>query len=544
MPIHQYRSGNRREDGWALLFNNNCTKHENKMFPSQEFTFTQCISEQPYDHRPTEDECSKIIFRPREVTINGLLEFACHGGVFSPTCRSTNTDGSFHIKAKTDNNFVSSSTVFFDFDNMSTPMQEFIDGLNFKPSFGYTSYRNGMEGLGFRFRLGYVFHKPIVGNQNYRELYVAVCTANDFPIETKATGGLDRRTEAQCYFGTRTDAETYYGGYKYAQQDFNEYRSTEKTQAFFESSKTSTLSTTVATNVSTDINPEFLTDFNNLNTQDFLNKYYPQYGQNYYHSLSTSLILDSTKWFFRYPDFYVEVRHKRQGKYTLKWQIGDDRKRKLFFTAQIMLHNMPTLTMENLLFNLRMERDWYYINTDGKVSNRYLIDVAKNTMVKRYTLNPTIHGTFKVNKKYWEEQGISTKAASNHIRRYLKVQTIRPLINAYASVSDNVKMLKEHGIKITERTLRRMVTEGDIQINNTGASYPYLSDCLKNVTIQGKPIETGILQLIRTDGTITQQAMADALMVDIRTIKRYIDDMKGKVIRREGNNRSGRWIVL
>ena len=331
---------------------------------------------------------------------------------------------------------------------------------------------------------------------------------------------------------------------KYSQQEFNDYRSTEKTIAFFPSTKASSRSTALKTNVSVDINPEFLVDFNTLNTQDFLTKYYPQYGQNYYHSLSTSLILDSTKWFFKYPDFYVEVRHKRQGKYTLKWQIGDDRKRKLFITAQIMLHNMPTLTMENLLFNLRVERDWYYINTDNKVSNRYLINVAKNTMVKRYTLNPTIHGTFKVNKKYWEEQGISTKAASNHIRRYLKVQTIRPLINAYASISENVKILKEHGIKISERTLRRMVTEGDIQINNTSVEYPYLLDCPKNVTIPDKPIVTGILQLIRTDGAITQKAMADALEVDIRTIKRYIDEMKGTAIRREGNNRSGRWVLI
>lgn len=514
------------------------------MFPTTEFTFTQCISEQHFDQRPTKKQCSEIVFRPREVTISRLLDYACHGGVFSPTCKSTNKDGSFKIKAKTDDNFVSSSTVFFDFDKMDIPMQEFIDGLNFKPSFGYTSYRNGLEGMGFRFRLGYVFYKPIVGAQNYRELYVAVSTANNFPIETDATGGLDRRTEAQCYFGTRTDAETYYGGYKYSTQEFNDYRSTEKTFAFFPSTKTSPTSTVITTNASVDVNPEFLTDFNTLSTQEFITKYYPIYGHNYVISLSTSLILDNTKMFFTYPEDYVAVLHKRKGNLTLKWEIGDNRKRKLFFTAQIMLHNVPSLTTENLLFNLRMERDWYYINTDNKVSNRYLINVAKNSMVKRYTLNPTEHGAFKVNKKFWKEQGISAQAASNHIRHYLKVQQVRPFINAYASISENVKILKEHGIKICDKTLRGMVTRGEIQINKSEAPHTYLSDCPSNVTIPDKPIVTGILQLIQTDGAITQQAMADALGVDIRTVKRYIDEMKGTVIRREGNNRSGRWVVL
>lgn len=510
------------------------------MFPTTEFTFVQCVSERPYDHKPTQEECSKIIFRPREVTIRNMLDYACHGGVFSPTCRSYKPDGSFHITDKDQQHFLSSSTLFFDFDNMKTPMYDFIDGLSYKPSFGYTSYHNGVEGKGYRFRLGYVFNHPIEGKKDFMEMYYAVKKANGFTFEAKGKeneGGLDTNTahEHTCYFGTHTDADTYYSGYYYAASEFSEYRTEHVVHS---------TSTTINVKASITVSDEFLTDFNALNTQDFLTKYYPEYGENYFHSLSTSLILDSTKWFFRYPDFYVEVRHKRQGKYTLKWQIGNDRKRKLFFTAQIMLHNMPTLTMENLLFNLRMERDWYYINTDNKVCNRYLINVAKNSMVKRYTLNPTKHGAFKVNKKFWEEQGISAKAASNHIRRYLKVQTIRPFINAYASISENVKILKEHGIKISEKTLRRMVTEGDIQINKTEASIPYLLDCPKNVTIQDKPIVAGILQLIRTDGAITQRAMADALDVDIRTIKRYIDEMKGTLIRREGNNRSGRWIEL
>lgn len=518
------------------------------MFPTHEFTFVQCISEQPYDHKPTEEECKKIIFRPREVTINGLLDFACHGGVFSPTCRSTTSDGSFHIKAKTDDNFVSSSTVFFDFDKMSTPMHEFVERLNYKPSFGYTSYNNGLDG--YRFRLGYVFQKPVIGSQNYRELYVAICTANDFPIETKFTGGLDKRTEAQCYFGTRADADTYYGGYMYALRDFNDYRCAELTQRFFVSSTSSSPSSTIAKNISTDINPEFLTDFNTLSTRDFVAKYSSTYAPGHFRSLSTSLLLDDSQMFYTYPDYYTAVTHRREGRYQLKWDIGTGRKNKIFWTAQIMLYNKPDLTIENLLYNLRLERDWYYVNKDNLISNQHLIRVAQRAMIVRYQPNQTKHGQFKTNSEFWEGQGIGAHAAANHVRGYLNAQRLIPYIDPNLSINENINRLREQGITLREgkavskNTLKRMVTKGYIQINNTPPPNTDLFGCSDVVTIQDKPIVTGILHLIRTDGTITQKAMAEALEVDIRTIKRYIDEMKGSLIRREGNNRSGRWVEI
>lgn len=507
------------------------------MFPTQEFTFRQYISEQLFSSKPSREALQNIIFRPREVTISLLLDYARHGGVFSPACRSNNADGSFHIRFKDRQHFESSSTVFFDFDDMATPMLDFIQTLPYKPSFAYTSFSNGLDGCGYRFRLGYVFNQPIVGNKNYRELYCAVRNANHFPTKSKGLGGLDELQEEQCYFGTNTNADTYNAGYYYSAAEFEKFRY--ETDAYALGHRT-----VQNVNASVDISPEFLTDFNTLTTQEFVTKYYPLYGRNYVVSLSTSLLMDETKMFFRYPEDYVAVLHKRRGKITLKWDRGDNRKRKLFFTAQIMLHNMPSLTVENLLFNLRLERDWYYINQDNKVNNLYLINAAKSAMLKRYELNPTNHGQFKVNMKFWEEQGISAQAAANHIRHYLKVQQVRPFINPCASITENVKVLKEHGISITDKTLKGMVTKGEIQINNSEAPHTYLSVFPDDVTIHDKPIVTGMLQLIQTDGAITQKVMAEALDVDIRTIKRYIDQMKGKLIRREGNNRSGRWVVM
>lgn len=500
-----------------------------------DFTFTLSVSEQRFRGKPSKSETSRITFRPRQLTTSTLLDYACDGRVFCPNFKSTNPNGEFHISAKTAANYDSTSVIFFDLDNMTIPMREFIFNLPFKPSFGYTSYSNGLAGKGNRFRLGYVFNHPIKGSQEFRAVYFAIANANNFPKKGSEVGELDTRLETQCYFGTRSDADVYHSRMVYAADEFDEYRASVSIPYY----QTST--PTILSNSPVTVDESFLNDFNTLGTADFLKKYFDQYHRNYLASLSSPLILDKSQMFYTYPDDYVTVYRLWKGKRTLKWDIGSNRKSRLFVTAQIMLHNVPTLTVENLLYNLRLERDWYYVNTDGKVNNRYLVQTCCRSMVKRSPLHPSSHKAFAVNKRFWKEQGVSAQAASNHIRAYLRTQRIRELINPYVSVEQNFEVLKENGVKICLKTLKRMVTRGDIQIYKTRSLPTVLSECRKDVT---NPVTNEILNLIKADGTIKQSTIAEMFELDIRTVKRYFKDMNGTLIRREGNNRNGRWVVI
>ena len=58
------------------------------------------------------------------------------------------------------------------------------------------------------------------------------------------------------------------------------------------------------------------------------------------------------------------------------------------------------------------------------------------------------------------------------------------------------------------------------------------------------PNDDTILELIRENEKITLTEIAKTLGVSEPTVNRHIKDMKGKMIDREGNNRSGRWIIL
>ena len=499
-----------------------------------DFTFTLSVSDQRFRGKPSKTEMSRITFHPRRVSSSTLLDLAYEGRVFCPTFKSSKPNGEFDISAKTSANFESSSVIFYDFDDMTVPMRDFIGSLTYKPSFGYPTYSNGL-GDKYRFRLGYVFDHPIVGGREFRSIYDAIAKANRFPKETTDAGGLDVRNEIQCYFGTRSTEDPYLSYMRYGAYEFDKYRTTTS------DTSTRTSTPTYVTNTSITIDESFLNDLNTLGTETFFKKYYDVYGRNYWASLSSRLVLDDSQMFFTYPDDYVAVTHKRRGKMTLKWDIGEGRKNKLFFTAQIMLFNEPTLTIENLLYNLRLERDWYYENSDGKVNNQYLIKAGCKSMVKRYPLHPSKHPSFTVNKQFWIEQGVSMQQAKNYVRAYLNVQRVRKFFNPFLSIKKNHELLKENGVKVSLRTLQRMVTRGDIQINQRAAVHTDLSDRRKDVT---NPVTNAILNLIRADGTIKQSTLAEMLELDIRTVKRYFKDMSGKFIKREGNNRTGRWVVI
>lgn len=497
---------------------------------SNEYRFTVGVSEQCFQNKLAKDDSQwkTIRFQPQEMSVNELLRYAIQGKIFCGCFRTNNEDGSFGCAEKTNDNFISTSSIFFDIDGSEYPMEEFIEKLPYKPTFAYTTLSNGTDGN--RFRLGFVFRRDIRGESNFNRMFNAIASANGFNTE----GGLDKLPCAQCYFGTTPFADTYSSDYIYSHYDFDDYVN--------DSTPVSAESTSIiTTTASTDIDKTFLNDFYHLPFSDFFEKYKEAYYRNYRLAVSPELILDESKMFYTYPQPYYCVRHKCRGMKQYKWTIGEDRKTKIFMTAQIMMKNNPSMSIENLLYGLRVEREWHYINHDNKISNDVLVEKAKYSMTNRYPISETEHGMFKVNKAFWEGQGVKVMQAVNYCRYQLRLNEIKKVFNPYMSIKDNCLLLNDNGIKISERTIKRMVTRGDIQIIETNTHNTILSQCRSDVT---NPVTNEILKLITYNNHVTQRELADTLQVDIRTIKRYFDEMKGVLIERVGNNRTGYWKVL
>lgn len=504
------------------------------MLANSEYEFTLFVSQKNYSSKPSKDEMPLMRFVPQQLTIESALECATQGKAFCYTFQSNKADGSLSVKDKKKENFISTSAIIYDFDDMNVSMADYINFIPYKPSFAYPTYSDGKNGLS-RFRLAYVLDVEILGESAFNAIYHAIANANKFTPETKEQGGWDVRSVAQMYFGTTQDVSTYISNTVYSIDDFEPYMvpvtvngtSTKK-------SESKSLNTCQYA-----IDKEFLYNLYHSKYEDFFKIYFDSYYSNYSQSLETTLTLSENEMWYEYPDDYVAVFRKREGKKVLKWNIGADRKKKLYITAQMMLHNRPDLTIENLIYNLYIERKHYYNNADNKINNQVLIDTAVNAFNRRINLNPSNHSSYRVNKEFWVEQGITVRQAIGIRQREENAKRILPYIDSNKTIKENYMILKEKEVKISEKTLRRMVTRGDIQIYNN-KSITLLSGCLSDVTIR----QNQIVELMKENNQITADEIAKQLDCDLRTIKRDIKKMKGVLIDRVGNNRSGHWVVL
>lgn len=504
------------------------------MLANSEYEFTLFVSQKNYSSKPTQGEMPKMRFTPQQLTIESALECAIQGKAFCYTFQSDKADGSLSVKDKKKENFISTSAIIYDFDDMKVSMADYINSIPYKPSFAYPTYSDGKNGLS-RFRLAYVLDDEILGESDFNAIYHAIANANKFTPETKEQGGWDVRSVAQMYFGTTQDVSTYISNTVYSINDFEPYA----VPVTENGTSTKKPISKNRNNYEYAIDEEFLDNLNNNTFERFFKIYFDSYYSNYRHSLETELTLSDNEMWYEYPEDYVAVLRKRQGKYTLKWGIGEDRKKKLYVTAQIMLYNCPDLTIENLIYNLDIERCWYYDNTDNKINNQVLIVTAVNAFNRRINLNPSKHSSYRVNKEFWSEQGVGVHQAKGFIRRERNVQEILPYIDSNKTIKENHQILIDNGFQISKRTVERMVARSDIYIYNY-KSMTLLSECRSDVTIRQKQI----IELMKTNDKITADEIAKQLDCDLRTIKRDIKKMKGVLIDRVGNNRSGHWVVL
>ena len=123
-----------------------------------------------------------------------------------------------------------------------------------------------------------------------------------------------------------------------------------------------------------------------------------------------------------------------------------------------MLHNMPDMSLEQLVYNLVRERDEYYCNKDGQLRESVLIDIAKNAFKYRdIPIQSKNKKKYKVNKDYWAEYGIKPNEAKNVIRGKLHEEEVLAVYDFSKSVKENLENLKALGIKAGKSYLYDLV---------------------------------------------------------------------------------------
>lgn len=414
---------------------------------------------------------AQIRYKRRTFTQNSLM-VVLNTGYCVAHCFKTQNE-IFTQSEKTNENFEYTQMIGVDIDDCNTDMETFIAGLKKKPTFAYTTFSNGIKGN--RFRMIYLFNQKIDSIPLYKAVY------NWLTEELNITDNC-MRSVSQQMFGTNFAAKLYKSDIWYDVPHFDESIITNQS-AIFKVQKSTTQNQLPKTshkypseynNIKRDTlyskcqlsekndhlisNNTVVKALYSMSPQDFI----CHYRQTYDYFTATPLHYENG--YALLPDDYCEI--------TRPWyreQVGDNAitvvrtlkhgdKRKIHMTntAVIIRKIKNDITFEHLLYILVCERTYYYDNSDKVLSNKELVNIAKWAMgIPVNELNPKRikHPKFKVDKKYWREQGKTPRQAANIVRGIIKEKEIGELYDFNLTDRENLAIMNEYGIKVSQRSL-------------------------------------------------------------------------------------------
>jgi len=430
--------------------------------------FKISISTVPYTDKNS-ISWGKVKYQQREISIADFVELVKQGYSF---CHCFKSKGEVMFQTeKRDSNFVSAQMVFIDIDNAEIPMCEFVAKLSKQPTVAYTTpnnYTYKSKWL-YRFRLCYLFDKPITDANNYSALYDCIMQSicADVP-EFISNDNCGRKASQQFGGNARDDVEVITSNNVFTFLDFPFQNNNASLSSLLFSNGRSRLR-----NVDVEINDtKFMADVNSLNPSDLINKYRDRYKYFTHTELEFNdgyaLIPENYQEIYR--SWYRDTIEKKNGDVMQitairKVRDGQGRRKKLYIAALIMKYILPNITYEHLLFNLINERYYYYVNTDKVLTNMVLMDIAKNvinTPIEDIHLQSKHKKRFVVDKSYCAQYNIKPNAMKNVVRKILHDAEIGEVYDCSKSVKENLALFKEMGIKVGKTKLYDWCKENGI----------------------------------------------------------------------------------
>ena len=431
---------------------------------------------------------AQIRYKRRTFTQNSLM-VVLKTGYCVAHCFRTNNEV-FTQSEKTNDNFEYTQMIGVDIDDCQSDMETFIKGLEKKPTFAYTTFSNGIKGN--RFRMIYLFNQKIDSIPLYKAVY-------NWITEGLNVNDNCMRSVSQQMFGTNFSAKWYNSDVWYDVPHFDESIITNQSIKIKVSNEIK-----VSERVSSQISKSFINDMDCMASMDFISKYrncYPYFTETELQYKDGYAVIDSNYFVVRRM-WYNQVYETNDGTVTVnevrKYKDGNKRRIRLYNTARIMRNIKNDITAEHLAYILYCEREYYYDNSDNILSNERLLSIATEITsmpMDRVVMDNNKKNSFKVDKEYWRERGITPKQAVQIVRGQINDRNIGELYDCSLTDKENIEMMKEYGIKVSLITLKRWrkkngimkkVSSQNSKSNQVFKQNEYLKSSVQNQVIKMK----------------------------------------------------------
>ena len=438
---------------------------------------------------------SKISFREVEVTASELLDYCIHGYTFcnlfrgypdsgqtdkGKTVSYRKKDGSFTMSAKCDKFFYGSNVICADIEETAyQSIQDYIDRINIKPTFWYSTFSHKQPNKGVRFRMVYVLDQPIIG----KEQFEAIVDAFNHRIENEVCEEMHdkcNKKPAQYFNGTNVAngelcIEYDGSGCIYGINDIInvnniiiEREDNNKTTTYYTSCQND--HNTNIMNIPLTITvPEpyywLLYDIDNLDYDTFMK--YNRHKYTYTYRMDTGEWINDTYQFV--PDNF----------FALYWPVnklcdGNKRRKKIFERMCLRRLMNPNIDIDTIIFCAYEDIHLFCDNSDKVFNAEYLERNAQNAfeltleeIEEKYSYNIAYLRSKRPKDGIILKSGTAYAGYANVIKKNIRYEIIDRYYDLTMSVKENMALLPGlTGLYFTERTLYRYCKDRGVSLKN------------------------------------------------------------------------------
>ena len=428
-----------------------------------QYTFDISVSLLPiYDKNTC--NFSKIKYKRQSLTFTDFINRIEDGYSF---CYCFNDNGRvFGQREKRIDNFHHTNFIVFDVDHCAANIHEYLNKLPLKPTLAYTTTNDSK--LDHRFRLIYFLDFTIMKSESfYKKVYYKLASHLEIYSGFKMEDNCMKSPSQQFLGNPKREITTVYNNILYELDDINKLSFNERYEKVMRGIKDDTTkqTDTKVEDVELDISDEMKRDFNQLKDKEFIDKW----SNKYVYLMETPITYDDDGIARLWDKEYYQIKNKfsKADGHTLQFKHGDKRRIVLLNMISTMLKIDPKITDENILFNVIVERYYFFDNVDGKLNNGWVLNAIKNARIDDMNgKNPSvpIPKTFKIQKSHfidlvnkWNKEGKDgMRVLVNKVRKKINVERVGAIYDWNLSVKDNLKSLAEKGIVVSQAKLYRL----------------------------------------------------------------------------------------
>lgn len=412
------------------------------MLVDKNYMLNVWLSKDCYTSKPVSDDYRKMKWDNMTLTLENFISNIRSGHSY---CHI------YHGSRRTKSEFLFSQVVSIDVDDSSIPLRQFIRDCAFKPTIGYETFSNGIDGA-YSYRLVFVFEEKLSAVQ-YQTVYGCLCSLCDL-TDTKDHCG---KVLTQLMNGTTPCAEVFVSNIIYSITSDSQFElevaktGDEKEQR--DNKRSGSTPYIISNNqkqyklkvakCKTAYDDSFdAIDMLENDIEGFLNFYGKIFrvireDKIYFNECGYCVIPAG------HLSLFVRYSRTKNGTLINRFKDGEKRRNRLFIDGCIIRKIKPSITFLELLYNLAHRVHYYYDNSDGVLSPSLLIQ--KTNEVLRYDVAGMVFdsldaGRITTSGGFCRNHGISRQAYSRHVMMMENYANIREWYDPNKSVRENYSL--------------------------------------------------------------------------------------------------------